>query len=104
MKQLPKALDRNGDLWVPCATKHLLFRALQDARAALESTHGLEVTRDRVTTAIDHGEQLRGLALVESLLGMDGVSRALPPVHDQLGEPSPVQARLLLNLKKMRPL
>lgn len=104
MKQLPKALDRNGDLWVPCVTKHLVFRALQDARLALESTHGLEATSRHTAPAIDHSEQLRALALVEALLGMDGSYSPLPPVHEQLNEPTAAQVRMLRNLATLRPI
>ena len=102
MKQLPKALDRNGDLWVPCVTKHLVFRALQDARVALESTQGVEVRRGHAVASIDHSEPLRALALVEALLGVESLNRPLPPVHEQLGQPSAVQARMLRNLSKVR--
>ena len=94
MKQLPKALERNGDLWVPAPTKHLLFRVLQDVRAALESP---------VAGATpDHTEHLASLAKVEALLGLDHFDRDLPPVHEQLGEPSAGQARVLRNLYRLR--
>jgi len=94
MKQLPKALERNGDLWVAAPTKHLLFRVLQDVRAALESP---------VTGAApDHTEQLASLARVEALLGLDQSDRNLPPVHEQLGEPTAQQARVLRNLYRLR--
>jgi hypothetical protein len=94
MKQLPKALARNGDLWVPAPTKHLLFRVLQDVRAALETP----------TTNADHAEQLASLARVEALLGLDQFDRALPPVHEQLGEPTAQQARALRNLYRLKPI
>ncbi len=91
MKQLPKALDRNGDLWVAAPTKHLLFRVLQDVRAALDSSQGPS-----------HAEHLAALAKVEALLGLDRFDRALPPVHEQLGEPTPEQARVMRNLMQLR--
>jgi hypothetical protein len=94
MKQLPKALDRNGDLWVAAPTKHLLFRVLQDVRAALEMP----------AADADRGEQLASLAKVEALLGLDKFGRELPPVHEQLGEPTAQQARVLRNLYRMRPI
>lgn len=94
MKQLPKALERNGDLWVAAPTKHLLFRVLQDVRAALETP----------AAKVDHAEHLASLAKVEALLGLDGFDRALPPVHEQLGEPTPQQARVLRNLSCLRPI
>jgi hypothetical protein len=104
MKHLPKALDRNGDLWVPTATKHLVFRALKDARQALESTQGLQASPPQGRAfQIDHAEQLKSLEMVEQLLGLDQFDRALPPVHEQLGEPAPQQARLLRNLFKLSP-
>lgn len=93
MKQLPKALDRNGDLWVAAPTKHLLFRVLQDVRAALDSSQGPS-----------HAEHLASLAKVEALLGLDRFDRALPPVHEQLGEPTPEQARVTGNLLRLRPI
>ena len=93
MKQLPKALDRNGDLWVAAPTKHLLFRVLQDVRAALEAPAGT-----------DRSEPLASLAKVEALLGLDKFDRALLPVNEQLGEPTPQQARVLRNLYRMRPI
>lgn len=93
MKHLPKALDRNGDLWVAAPTKHLLFRVLQDVRAALDGAPG---------TA--HEQQLASLAKVEALLGLDRFDRALPPVHEQLGEPAPEQARVMRNLLRLRPI
>jgi hypothetical protein len=104
MKQLPKALDRNGDLWVPAATKQLMFRALQDVRHALEATQGLQATGDKASFVIDHGDQLQSLALLQELLGLDRLDRPLPAVHEQLGEPAPKQARLLRNLYKLRPI
>lgn len=91
MKQLPKALDRNGDLWVAAPTKHLLFRVLQDVRAALVSSEGPK-----------HAEHLASLAKVEALLGLDRFDRALPPVHEQLGEPTPEHARMMRNLMRLR--
>lgn len=91
MKQLPKALDRNGDLWVAAPTKHLLFRVLQDLRAALASSQ-----------APSHADHLASLAKVEALLGLDRFERALPPVHEQLGEPAPEQARVMRNLLQLR--
>ena len=94
MKQLPKALERNGDLWVAAPTKHLLFRVLQDLRAALESSDG--------GANAAHAEHLASLAKVESLLGLDSFDRALPPVNEQLGEPTAQQARVLRNLYRMR--
>ena len=94
MKQLPKALERNGDLWVAAPTKLLLFRVLQDVRAALESP-GAGATSD-------HTEQLASLARVEALLGLDQSDRNLPPVHEQLGEPTAQQARVLRNLYRLR--
>lgn len=96
MNQLPKALDRNGDLWVAAPTKHLLFRVLQDVRAALESTKD-EATRD-------HTEHLAALTKVEALLGLDQCDHALPPVHEQLGEPTAQQACVLRNLYRLMPL
>ena len=96
MKQLPKALERNGDLWVAAPTKHLLFRVLQDLRAALESP---------VAGATpDHAEHLASLTKVEALLGLNQFDRNLPPVHEQLGEPTAQQARVLRNLYRMRPI
>jgi hypothetical protein len=94
MKQLPKALERNGDLWVAAPTKHLLFRVLQDLRAALETP----------AAKADHAEHLASLARVEALLGMDRLDRALPPVNEQLGEPTPQQARVLRNLSRLSPI
>ena len=94
MKQLPKALERNGDLWVAAPTKHLLFRVLQDVRAALETP----------ASRVDHAEQLASLAKVEALLGLDQLDRALPPVHEQLGEPTAEQARVMRNLYRLRPI
>lgn len=73
MKQLPKAIERNGDLWVAAPTKNLLFRVLQDVRAALEAP----------AARTDHAEQLASLAKVEALLGLDRFDRALPPVNEQ---------------------
>jgi hypothetical protein len=102
MKQLPKAIDRNGDLWVPCATKQLVFRALQDAQLALESTHGLPAAGPGGAVTVDHSQQLHSLALVAQLLGMDRSGPTLPAVHEQLGEPTPHQARLLRNLATLR--
>lgn len=93
MKQLPKALERNGDLWVAAPTKHLLFRVLQDVRAALESPVA--------GAGSDHTEQLASLTKVEALLGLDRSDRNLPPVHEQLGEPSARQARVLRNLYRL---
>ena len=103
MKQLPKALDRNGDLWVPAVTKQLLFRALQDARAALESTQGLQAATESASRLIDHTEELNSLALVEQLLGLDQIDRPLPAVHQQLGEPTRKESQLLRNLYQLRP-
>ncbi len=97
MKQLPKALDRNGDLWVAAPTKHLLFRVLQDLRAVLEST-GSDVA------GTDHAQHLASLARVEALLGLDKFERALPPVHEQLGEPTAQQACVLRNLYRLKPI
>jgi hypothetical protein len=94
MKQLPKALERNGDLWVAAPTKHLLFRVLQDVRAALEAP----------ATRADHAEHLASLAKVEALLGLDRFDRALPPVNEQLGEPTAQQARVTRNLSCLRPI
>jgi hypothetical protein len=94
MKQLPKAIDRNGDLWVAAPTKHLLFRVLQDVRAALESPAGQAA----------HAEHLASLAKVEALLGLDRFDRALPPVNVQLGEPTAQEARVMRNLYRMRPI
>jgi hypothetical protein len=94
MKQLPKALERNGDLWVAAPTKHLLFRVLQDLRAALETP----------AAKADHAEHLASLARVEALLGMDRLDRVLPPVNEQLGEPTPQQARVLRNLSRLSPI
>ena len=96
MKQLPKALDRNGDLWVAAPTKHLLFRVLQDVRAALESPPA--------SVQVNHAEQLASLAKLEALLGLDQFDRALPPVNEQLGEPTPQQARVLRNLYRLSPI
>jgi hypothetical protein len=96
MKQLPKALDRNGDLWVAAPTKHLLFRVLQDVRAALESPAD--------GARADHAEHLASLAKVEALLGLDQFDRALPPVHEQLGEPTAQQACVLRNLYRLKPI
>lgn len=97
MKQLPKALDRNGDLWVAAPTKLLLFRVLQDVRSALDASSGANAT-------VDHSEQLASLAKVEALLGLDRHDRALPPVHEQLGEPTPAQALVLRNLYRLNPI
>jgi hypothetical protein len=94
MKQLPKALDRNGDLWVAAPTKHLLFRVLQDLRAALEAP----------AREADHAEHLASLAKVEALLGLDQFDRALPPVNEQLGEPTAQQACVLRNLYRLNPI
>jgi hypothetical protein len=94
MKQLPKALDRNGDLWVAAPTKHLLFRVLQDLRAALEAP----------AREADHAEHLASLAKVEALLGLDQFDRALPPVNEQLGEPTAQQACVLRNLYRLSPI
>ena len=94
MKQLPKALERNGDLWVAAPTKHLLFRVLQDVRAALETP----------AAGADHAPHLAALAKVEALLGLDQFDRALPPVHEQLGEPTAQQARVMRNLVCLRPI
>jgi len=94
MKQLPKALDRNGDLWVAAPTKHLLFRVLQDLRTALESP----------AATADQAEHLASLAKVEALLGLDKFDRALPPVHEQLGEPTAQEARVMRNLYRLRPI
>ena len=96
MKQLPKALERNGDLWVAEPTKHLLFRVLMDVRAALESP--------AAGAKADHAEHLASLAKVEALLGLDQYDRDLPPVHEQLGEPTAQQACVLRNLYRLRPL
>ena len=96
MKQLPKALERNGDLWVAAPTKHLLFRVLQDVRAALESPPA--------SVPVNHAEQLASLAKVKALLGLDQFDRALPPVNEQLGEPTPQQARVLRNLYRLSPI
>jgi hypothetical protein len=104
MKQLPKALDRNGDLWVPCVTKQLVFRALQDAKTALEATQGIEVKRGHAVAQVDHSEQLRALALVETLLGVHALDQPLRPVHEQLGELGPAQARMLRNLARVHPI
>ena len=95
MKQLPKALDRNGDLWVAAPTKHLLFRVLKDVRSALEMQAGPQG---------EHAEHLASLAKVETLLGLDKFDRDLPPVNEQLGEPTAQQARVLRNLYRMRPI
>jgi hypothetical protein len=94
MKQLPKALERNGDLWVAAPTKHLLFRVLQDVRSALESP----------AQGADRAEHLASLAKVEALLGLDQFDRPLPPVNEQLGEPTAQEARVLRNLYRMRPI
>jgi hypothetical protein len=94
MKQLPKALERNGDLWVAAPTKHLLFRVLQDVRAALESPSP--------GSQPDHSEELASLSTVEALLGLDQFDRALPPVNEQLGEPTARQACVLRNLYRLR--
>ena len=94
MKQLPKALERNGDLWVAAPTKHLLFRVLQDVRAALETP----------AADADHAQHLASLAKVEALLGLDQFDRVLPPVHEQLGEPTAQQARVMRNLYRLRPI
>lgn len=96
MKQLPKALERNGDLWVAAPTKHLLFRVLRDLRAALESPVA--------GPGADHAEDLASLAKVEALLGLDRFDRALPPVHEQLGEPTAQQARVTRNLYRLQPI
>lgn len=93
MKHLPKALERNGDLWVAAPTKQLLFRVLQDLRSALESP-----------AAPDHSEQLASLATVEALLGLDRFDSALPPVHEQLGELTAQQARVMRNLYRLSPI
>lgn len=103
MKQLPKAIERNGDLWVPAATKHLVFRALQDAREALASIQGLEAMHGKTSITIDHAEQLKALGLVEELLGLGSFGRPLPPVHEQLGEPTARQSRMLRNLFTLAP-
>ena len=103
MKQLPKALDRNGELWVAAPTKQLLFRVLQDVRAALDSSNGLQALRAGSGIAIDHSEQLASLAKIEALLGLEQDS-ALPSVHEQLGEPTPAQARVLRNLYRLNPI
>ena len=97
MKQLPKALDRNGDLWVAAPTKHLLFRVLQDVRAALESPQS-------GAPAASHAQHLASLSKVEALLGLDQFDRALPPVHEQLGEPTEQQVRVMRNLYRLRPI
>ena len=102
MKQLPKAIDRNGDLWVPAVTKNLLYRALQDARRALESSQGLAVTQGSTVRTIDHAEQLQALAVAAALLGLDRCDRSLPPVHEQLGEPTARQTQVLRNLTTLR--
>jgi hypothetical protein len=94
MKQLPKALERNGDLWVAAPTKPLLFRVLQDVRAALEGS----------VAKADHAEHLASLGKVEALLGLDQFDRSLPPVNEQLGEPTPQQARVLRNLSCLHPI
>lgn len=103
MKHLPHALDRNGDLWIPAETKNMVFRALQDARLALQSVHGLEVAKGTNTFTIDHSAELEALDSVEELLGLDDADRLLPPIHEQLGQPSPMQALLLRNLYTLRP-
>ena len=97
MKQLPKALDRNGDLWVAAPTKHLLFRVLQDLRAALESPQS-------GAPNAGHAQHLASLSKVEALLGLDQFDRALPPVHEQLGEPTEQQVRVMRNLYRLRPI
>lgn len=97
MKQLPKALDRNGDLWVAAPTKHLLFRVLQDVRAALQSPK-------EGAAGADHAQHLASLARVEALLGLDQFDGALPPVHEQLGEPTAQQACVLRNLYRLKPI
>lgn len=94
MKHLPKALDRNGDLWVAAPTKHLLFRVLQDVRAALDSSQ-----------APSHAQHLAALAKVEALLGLDRFDRELPPGartarRARAGE----QARVMRNLLRLRPI
>lgn len=103
MKNLPHALDRNGDLWIPAETKDLVFRALQDARLALKSAHGLEAAKGKTTFTIDHAAELEALDSVEELLGLGASDRLLPPIHEQLGQPSPMQALLLRNLYTLRP-
>ena len=102
MKQLPKAIDRNGDLWIPAVTKNLLYRALQDARRALESSQGLEAIHGRTVRTIDHAEQLKALEVAAALLGMGRCDCSLPPVHEQLGEPTRRQAQVLRNLYTLR--
>ena len=103
MKQLPKAIDRNGDLWVPTATKHLLFRALQDVRHALESTQGLQATKGTASFTIDHDEDLKALGVIEQLLGLDRFDRPLPAIREQLCEPTREQSVLQRNLYKLSP-
>lgn len=103
MKQLPKALDRNGDLWVPAATKQLVFRALKDARQALQASQGLQAVGKKASFTIDHTDELSTLALVEQLLGFGSTGRPLPAVHEQLGEPTRQQAQLLRNLSRLTP-
>ena len=102
MNQLPRALEQNGDLWVPAPTKTLLFRALQDFRQALERTDGMDCARGIAAGMVDHSEQLRSLALVEQLLGLAPDAR-LPAIHEQLGEPTREQAIVSRNLLKMTP-
>ena len=103
MKHLPQALDRNGDLWVPAETRNLVFRALQDARMALQSAHGLEASKGKTTFTIDHAAELDAMAEVERLLGLADSDRLLPPVHVQLGQPSAMQSVLMRNLYKLHP-
>lgn len=43
------------------------------------------------------------LGLVEQLLGLDNFDRPLPPVHEQLGEPTARQSRILRNLLTLAP-
>lgn len=101
MKHLPKAIERNGDLWVPMETKRLVFRAMQDARRALEATQGLQASRGYASFTIDHGEELKSFDMVEKLLGLDRFDCKLPPVHEQLDQPTNQQARLLRNLFRL---
>ena len=103
MKQLPKAIDRNGDLWVPAATKHLVFRALKDVRQALEASNGLQASQANASSTLDHGEELKSLAIVQELLGADRFDRPLPPVNEQLGEPTARESQIMRNLFKLRP-
>lgn len=49
-------------------------------------------------------QHLASLAGVEALLGLDRFDRALPPVHEPLGEPTAQQARVLRNLYRLKPI